>query len=378
MLQSGKEPQAYAEGILKVCEFYLESPLACISGVIGSNLKKRIQGIMKRHIGYKLTTAKKLLLLGTCVLALGTPLLIGALTTQPGLAQSQDNPKPSFDVASIKPIDDCREIISAEGGKTFFVRSGPVFQPGRFTGCLSLKGFLSRAYQIEESEISGGPDWSDSDNFKIEAKAEGVTDRDTLRLMLQSLLEARFGLKLHYEMQEKPVYSLVIAKGGHKLKEARDENGDPIVSLPPPDERAKLPMSDFRIDAPPKVPGSIIGRVNANTGRQEFTAYAITMQKFAGKILKRLTGRNVVDETGLRGYYDIELYTALDPHLDLRSGTGNMQSAPSDQTDPIPVAESSGPSIFTAVQEQLGLKLEADEAPIEFLVIDSAEKPSEN
>jgi bla regulator protein BlaR1 len=120
VLQSGKEPQAYAEGILKVCEFYLESPLACVSGVIGSNLKKRIEEIMKQRIGYKLSTAKKLILLGTCFLALTTPLLIGALTARSGLSQSNEGTKPSFDVASIKPIDDCREKISSEGGGIIF------------------------------------------------------------------------------------------------------------------------------------------------------------------------------------------------------------------------------------------------------------------
>ena len=134
-------------------------------------------------------------------------------------------------------------------------------------------------------------------------------------------------------------------------------------------------MPDFRDGAPPILPGSVMGRVNANTGRQEFTAHAITMQKFAIKILKDLAGRRVVDKTGLTGYYDIELFTHFDRQLD---GIGLMEPAPFGSAAPVPTAESSGPSVFTAVQEQLGLKLEADEAPIEFLVIDSAEKPSEN
>jgi uncharacterized protein (TIGR03435 family) len=238
-----------------------------------------------------------------------------------------------------------------------------------------LKGFLSRAYQIEESEISGGPDWSNSDNFKIEAKAEGVTDRDTLRLMLQSLLEVRFGLKLHYETQEKPVYSLVIAKGGHKLKEARDENGHIIDYVPPPGEPRNTPMPDFRDGVPPKIPGGIRIMALPNTGRRDISAHAITMQKFVNKILKDLTGRRVVDKTGLTGYYDFEFYTRFDNQ---QSGIGLLEPAPFESAASVPTAEPSGPSIFTAVQEQLGLKLEADEAPLEFLVIDSAEKPSEN
>ena len=235
---------------------------------------------MKQRIGLKLTTTKKLLLLGTGFIALAIPLMIVALTTNPGLAQSNDGAKPSFDVASVKPADDCRQVISSGEKQMVFIR-GPEFQPGRFTGCSSLKSLISIAYQIEESEISGGPDWIDSASFKIEAKAEDVTARERLRLMLQSLLEERFGLKIHHETQEKSVYSLVIAKGGHKLKEARDENGDLIVSLPPPEEMRNTPMPDFREGAPPKAPGSVMVRVNANTGQQEFTMHAATMQRFA-------------------------------------------------------------------------------------------------
>jgi uncharacterized protein (TIGR03435 family) len=238
-----------------------------------------------------------------------------------------------------------------------------------------LKGFLSRAYQIEESEISGGLDWTDSDHFKIEAKAEGITDRDTLRLMLQSLLEERFGLELHYEIQEKPVYSLVIAKGGHKLKEARDDNGDIIDYVPLPGEPRNTPKPGFRDGVLPRIPGGIQIMVLPNTDRQEISAHAITMQKFANKVLKELTGRRVVDKTGLTGYYDFEFFTRFDRQLD---GIGLMEPAPFGSAAPAPTAKPSGPSVFTAVQEQLGLKLEADEAPIELLVIDSAEKPSEN
>jgi bla regulator protein BlaR1 len=384
VLQSGKEPQAYAEGILKVCELYLESPLVCVSGVIGSNLKTRIEGIMKRHIGHELTSAKKLLLLGTCVLALGTPLFIGALTTQPGLAQSQDNPKPSFDVASIKPIDDCRQITEQSPGRFKVLQFAPTFQPGRFSGCSSLKGFMSIAYQVDRDEIAGGPDWSDSTNYKIEAKAENETDTEVLRLMLQSLLEERFGLEFHNETREKPVYALVVADGGHKLKQAMDENGNPIVSLPSPDSDNAKVEEAIRKGLPPPAGSNAVtvkAKVDPNGGiMQEFTSKATTMQRFAD-ILKNMVGRKVLDKTGLTGIYDIQLQSAVDMQL---GGRGFMvmvppgAAAPPGAAGPAPSSEPSGPSVFTALQEQLGLKLEADEAPLEHIVIDSVETPSEN
>jgi len=294
---------------------------------------------MKQLIENTMTAVKKLLPAGVCFLVAASLTCIGIFAAPPAPAQAQESHKPSFDVASVKPSD-CR-------GKFLF------FQPGRYSGCASLKEFIAQAYEVEDEGpgISGGPGWIDSDVFSIEAKAEGVTDRDTLRLMMQSLLEERFGLKIHYETREQPVYSLVVAKGGHKLKEAGDERGK------------------FR---------GMSGRINPDTGQMESTGHAVTMPSFAHCLTDDLVDRKVFDKTGLKGRYDFELHFARNPQSDPRGRSGMMQPAPFGATDPMPSAELSGPSIFTALQEQLGLKLEADKAPIEFLVIDSAEKPSEN
>ncbi len=345
---------------------------------------------MKQHIGYKLSTTKKLLLMRACFLALGTPLLIGALTVQSGLAQSQDSPKPSFDVASIKPTDDCRQIIQESPGRARVYMLSPRFQPGRFSGCSSLKGLMSVAYQVDRDEIAGAPDWSDSANYKIEAKAEGETDTEVLRIMLQSLLEERFGLKFHNETREKEVYILVVADGGHKLKQAVDENGNPIVSVPSlEDERAKIEDAIRKgVDPPAGKLGVTVKVTGSPNGSfmQEFTANATTMQRFADA-LKNMVGRRVLDKTSLTGVYDIQMQSAFDTQL----GSGGFRimvppgaapapgaTAPPGATSPAPSSESSGPSVFTALQEQLGLKLEADEAPLEYIVIDSVERPSEN
>ena len=119
-------------------------------------------------------------------------------------------------------------------------------------------------------------------------------------------------------------------------------------------------------------------RSNPDTGQMEYTAHAVTMPSFAHYLTDDHVDRMVFDKTGLKGYYDFELHFARTPDSDPRDRSGLMQPAPSGPTYPTPSAELSGPSIFTALQEQLGLKLEADKAPVEFLVIDSAEKPSEN
>jgi uncharacterized protein (TIGR03435 family) len=113
---------------------------------------------------------------------------------------------------------------------------------------------------------------------------------------------------------------------------------------------------------------------------QEFTSKATTMQRFAD-ILKNMVGRKVLDKTGLTGIYDIQLQSAVDMQL---GGRGFMvmvppgAAAPPGAAGPAPSSEPSGPSVFTALQEQLGLKLEADEAPLEHIVIDSVERPTEN
>jgi len=344
---------------------------------------------MKQHIGYKLSTTKKLLLMRACFLALGIPLLIGALTVQPGLTQSQDSPKPSFDVASVKPTDDCMQIIQEAPGRTRVYMLAPRFQPGRFNGCSSLKGFMSIAYEVDRDEIAGGPEWSDSANYQIEAKAEGETDTEVLRLMLQSLLEERFGLEFHNETREKEVYTLVVADGGHKLKQAVDENGNPIVSVPSvEEERAKIEDAIRKGVEPPEgrlgVKVQVTGSTNGSL-MQEFTANATTMQRFADA-LKNMVGRRVLDKTGLTGAYDIQMQSAFDTQLGggfmirLPPGAAPPPGAgpPPGATSPAPSPDPSGPSVFTALQEQLGLKLEADEAPLEHIVIDSVERPSEN
>jgi uncharacterized protein (TIGR03435 family) len=198
-------------------------------------------------------------------------------------------------------------------------------QPGKLTlKNITLREAVRMAYRLNEPELFGGPKWVDSEHYDIDGRAESRVPRDQIILMLQSLLVERFKLKVHRETRELPVYALTIAKGGPKMPRATE--GDP------------------------KNGGTSVGPRN-------ITAKGSVIGDFA-RTLADLLMRPVLDRTGLEGLYDIKLvdFAPL-------SGTG----------DDAPEA-----SLFTAIQEQLGLKLESQKGPVQVLVIDSAEKPDAN
>jgi bla regulator protein blaR1 len=346
VLQLGKDPQSYAEGILKVCEFCLESPLACVAGITGSDMKKRIRTIMTQHVGGRLSRAKKLLLAGAGIAALAVPLLIGLLNATQIKAQSQ--PRPSFDAASIKPYEfDGRVSINTQPGR--LVASG-----------VTMKFLISMAYDIKSYQISGAPNWMESATYGIEAKAPGQMTRETMLLMLQSLIEERCKLKFHRETREGPVYSLVVAKGGHKLERSKDENGNPLTEVPRDGGKGRIIGPGDRAPA-----GTVFYSGNG------FSAGAISIVNLASFLSDPL-GRKIIDKTGISGLYDIHIQWAPDP------GQSDLTGIPKPPGSQPPPADNTAPSIFSAVQEQLGLKLEPDKGSIDFFIIDSIEKPTEN
>lgn len=187
-----------------------------------------------------------------------------------------------------------------------------------------LRDLMCRAYGLQPAQIEGGPGWINSETYDISAT---VTPPDPQyarrRLMLQTLLEERFKLAIHREQKELPVYALVVGANGPKLREAEGPNS--------PDTTYDKAGTHLR------------GKMSA--------------QVLAGYLAAHM-GQRVLNETGLKGTFDI----ALDFTLDDRPQTG----------------DESAPSVFTAVKEQLGLKLEARKAPVETVVIDHVEKPTEN
>jgi uncharacterized protein (TIGR03435 family) len=337
------EPEVYAEGILNVCKFYLASPLRCVSGVTGSNLKKRIEEIMTRRALYSLSFGKKLLLASAAIVAIGMPIAIGILNAPAVRAQSAT--PLTFEVASVKPNSgDDRRV-------------GIQLQPGgglRTTGT-TLKFLLTFAYDVRDFQISGGPGWINSDRFDIVAKSERGSSQSTpddmremtdaqmktsvelVRQKLQALLADRFQLTLHHETKEQPVYALVIGKNGLKLQESQVKEG------------AGRHMMMNR------------GELNGEGVPLEFLASTLSSQ----------LGRPVIDRTGLKGHYDFKLQWTPDPGQ-------SMGGPPPPGVEAPPPPDPNGPSIFTAIQEQLGLRLESQKGPVDLIVIDRVEKPSEN
>ncbi|MGA8593908.1 MAG: M56 and DUF3738 domain-containing protein [Bryobacteraceae bacterium] len=322
VLRMGSEPQIYAESILKTCEFYLESPLACMSGVTGADLKQRIVRIMTHRTEHNLSFARKLLLAFTGVAAIAGPIAYG-LAKAP---QSQTPPPapgalPSFEVASIKP------------NKSGSFHSHLSDTDGRLTANnVSLRDYIERAFAVRAYQISG-PEWLKSARYDIAAKPESRVNDEQFREMMQALLADRFKLVVHREQKIFPVYALVVAKNGPQLESVQSS-----------------------------------GHSSANTNRGHLTVQGMSMAQFA-EVLSRQTDRPVVDATGLKGAYNFKLEWTPD----------DKQSNRPEQADEAVTKASDAPSIFTAVEEQLGLKLEPRKAPAEILVIDHVEKvPTEN
>jgi uncharacterized protein (TIGR03435 family) len=288
----------------------------------------------------------------------------GGQSPQTAVAQSPqaaDAPSPpksnlptsaSFEVASIKP--------NHSGDMRFFVS----WQPGRFNATgMTLKFLITMAYDVKDFQVSGGPSWINSERYDIEAKEPDSIAQELDKLpreqrrqlaesMLQSLLADRFQLKLTHGTKDLPAYALVVAKNGPKLQKAK-----PV---------------DTPADAPSGPGGHPHGPM-MRMGRGELNGQGVELS-FLASVLSQQLGRQVLDQTGLKGNYDLTLKWTPE------QGEGMMLGGPGGGPPPegAPLPDTSGPSIFTAVEEQLGLKLEATKAPAEVLVIDHAERPSEN
>jgi bla regulator protein BlaR1 len=284
-------------------------------------------------------------------------LLVALLNTAQSSAQPQtpSAPPPAFDVASVKP------------DKSGRMGTRIMFQPGgRFTADnITLKFLIRVAYEVQDFQISGGPAWIGSDRYDVEARAEGAPQGDLRtmseeqrkadlarrRLMIQALLADRFKLTLHKESKEAPIYALVLAKSGLKIKEL------------PPEVKATPDPADTPDKPDPKRPP----RGGMRMGRGELTGQGVKLT-FLAEALSNQVGRTVLDQTGLKGDYSFELKWTPDENQ------GAAFKGPGDA----PPADANGPSIFTAIQEQLGLKLDSQKGPVDLLVIDHAEKASEN
>ena len=452
VLRMGSEAEAYAEGILKVCELYLQSPLKCVAGVTGANLKKRIEAIMANRPMRNLSLPKKVGLVLAAVLAIAIPVILG-ITNAPELrAQAQSIPKqditgtwqgklmvpqaPNGEIrivfkiwkadegalkatfymidrpvpglpASAVAIQGSNVTITIPGiGGTYEGKldadaitltgkwtaggmpmpltlahvkddaaweipkpppaprmmaadADPVFEvatiklsdpnrPGR--RLFSIRGtevtavyttvsdLIVFAYGVHAAQISGAPAWVESDKFDITGKpeGEGQPNPNQFKTMLQKLLADRFQLTLHRDKKQLTVYALTVGKNGPKL--TRSEAASPLPNL------------IFRAG--------------------NWPVRNATMEEFAG-VMQAHLDRPVVDQTGLKGRFDFQLQWTPDETPFASPGGPGEPPKPPEGADSLP-------DLFTAIQQQLGLKLESTKAQVDVLVIDKVEKPSEN
>jgi uncharacterized protein (TIGR03435 family) len=355
----GFEPRGYVDAIVSICRRYVDAPIACVSGVSGSDLQKRIEAIMTNERRAPITFSKRLLLVTSMALVLVVPLGIGAASASGVSAQpaAASQAPAAFEVASVKP-----NVAPNRGGPF-----GP--QPGgRFVATNSPVSYLIRfAYEpspwsrdLDAFQMTGGPDWMTVDRFDVNAKAAGDLPLVQMRRMVQALLVERFKLRVHQETRELPIYRLVVARGdgrlGPKLRPTQLTCAASIDLFAGFQRGAAVPCGYFGM-SPTIDPGS---------GQSEWAFRGMTMEGFARR-LQSFLGRTIADHTGLAGYYDGDFEFAAE-----------IAIPPPPPGRPNPYADRVFPSIFSVLPQQLGLRLESGRGPVEVLVIDSIERPTEN
>jgi bla regulator protein blaR1 len=371
-----RQPKIYAESILRVCKFCSESPLACVSGITGADLKKRIVQIMTGRVVRRLDLGRKLLLLVVGLAVVAVPIVLAqakaaqrmmlvALNAAPRqlqtaadamMAQGQTTlkadpvadvanavaPGPGFASVTIRPTN-----MTAQGQRLYGTQldaSGHVV-----FSSLPLKSLVMIAYADQQKQqlVDGGPKWTESDLFDINAqvgKADlpdweklSVSQRfEHVRPLLQTLLEQRFKLKEHAATISTPVYVLERAKGGSKLKEVPAPTPAEIKAASEPEPNGQ----------PTDTP-----RIGINVSNTGWVGHAVSIQELSNWLSYALGAQDkpVVDQTGLTGYYDLTLSL---------------------------IKQEGGPTREQQVEEQLGLRLNARNVPMRTFVIDSVEKPT--
>ena len=373
VIRLGSEPQVYAESILRTCALCVESPLACVSGVTGSDLTRRIETIMRNRAGDPLHAGKKIVLATACLTAILGPVALGVVSaprlqaeasvvelarigrqqrsiedlhlrarTTPPMAPR------AFEVVSLKPnTSGGAWRIHALNSRTLDASS---HVSGRVTLTnMPLREVIRFAYGLQPFQISGGPEWIHSTGYDIVVKGDAPTGIDQMGLLLRTLLTDRFKLRVHHEPRELSVFALVKARSdgtiGPRLRPSETDCSSAATAEPP--------CGMWREEA------------------AHISARGVTMEQLAMHMtsVSHRVNRAVLDRTGLTGTFDLDLefFRPVDAAL-ARFPTVTA------------VLEAFGlvTSAFTAVREQLGLKLEEQRGPVDLLVIDGAERPTEN
>jgi uncharacterized protein (TIGR03435 family) len=344
------QPHTYAESILKVCEFYVGPRLPCVSGVTGADLKRRLVDILERHTTLKLTLGKKLLLFVAGLTAAAVPVLSGQVERIPHPTAALGDAKQRSaiqDAATRLPVNSVRvpikfDVVSirrnpAMMGPTTARFEFPPDGDGLILTDIVLSSIVGSFYGFNQDSQIGMPEWANSECYDVQAKIADsdlavyhTLTKEQRNRMVQAVLEERFKLQVHLEEKEAPIYALVVAKSGSKLKEAKSD--------------------EVYTSGPKGADGQFVRGTLFVSGDGEATAHAAGMSMFA-KSLTQLAGRRVVDKTGLTGAYDFQFKWKLSN------------------------SDAEGPSVFTALEEQLGLKLEPTKGMVQTLVIDRIERP---
>jgi uncharacterized protein (TIGR03435 family) len=281
---------------------------------------------MVHPIAVNLNFAKKLVLAAAAMAAVALPVSLGILN-------AQSTPPPArFEVASIKKNVEGKGVSfgAMRGGRLIAVNNPPM-------------NFITNAYDVRPYQIVGAPDWMRSDRYDMEAKTGGNPTSAEMMPMLRALLEDRFKLKVHRETKELPVFILTLTKGGLKvpLSTAVCRAFNPNVPPPPPADGTPIRWCN--------------NLMNSSGPNVRWTAQNVGADGIVGALSSAL-GRSVIDKTGFTGKIDVDVVFSRD-------------GAPGDDVPPV---------LSTVLQDQLGLKLESGKGPVEVLVIDHIERPSEN
>jgi bla regulator protein blaR1 len=317
-----------------------------VSGVTGADLKKRMVQIMTDRVVRKLNFARKLLLWMAACLAIALPIALGLFNVTPTRAESPRSSVPKFASVFIKP-----HPAENQGFMMQKMMMAPVRDGGGFTARgISLHSLLRGAYMVQDTQIIGEPDWAKSEKYDIDAKADPSVAEQTRNLgdqqdrlraqqMLQQLVTDYFKVSLHQEVQDQTVYELVVGEGGSRLQRAP--------------ESKKMAMMRMGI-----------GELNSE---------GTPLDLLVAQLSQRL-GRTVVDKTGLKGNYVFNLHWTPDADEQARI----RAAAPGLPEPGVDKPSASGPPLMTAVEEQLGLKLQPTTERVPVLIIDHAEQPAQN
>lgn len=335
VVQAGGKAEVYAEGILNVCKFYIESPLACASGVTGAELKGRIARIMAKHMARNLGPSRWLLLGAVVSVALALPISVGlsyAVGEPLSTAQQPQQAKSlQFEVAAIKPGNPRLGVYSSTSGG----RPGGRFQMVN----VPLKRWVQMGLSVRGYALKA-PSWLDTSRFDLDARlpVNIPLDHDPKAEMMKALLVERFGLKYHEEFQTVSGYELV------------------------PDKKVLAK------------PASLLERMKGHGsgyGNSSISGMNMPMSELAGMLGEAL-GKPVVDATHLSGGYDIKLMWRPDNDAAVAEEKRYGKQYGID-VDNLPS------SVFAALQEQLGLRLQSAKVPSRIIVVDSINRqPTEN